>query len=221
MRGTSHLHLQHCKNLAPEYLKAAKSMDPLVKFYAVDCDEEKNKPLCGQQGIKGFPTVKVHKPSIHIYRSYTHVLLQSFPRGSKGVAHEYQGERKAKAIAEWVGQEVPNKVETVNTHSNVNKWTKKVGPFLFLYAIAHSLQAESKPRFLLLNAQTKLPLLWRVLSHNFKDKAAFAATRSKDKIAAITSGLNVSLEVGDKSKVLYWAPGETEPKIYEGIANPR
>lgn len=31
----------------------------MVPFYAVDCDEQKNKPICGEQGIKGFPTVKV------------------------------------------------------------------------------------------------------------------------------------------------------------------
>ena len=40
---------QHCKNLAPEYEKAAKSFNSLVPLYAVDCDAEANKPLCGQQ----------------------------------------------------------------------------------------------------------------------------------------------------------------------------
>ena len=31
----------------------------MVPVYAVNCDEEENKPLCGMQGVKGFPTVKV------------------------------------------------------------------------------------------------------------------------------------------------------------------
>ncbi|KIM32824.1 hypothetical protein M408DRAFT_326552 [Serendipita vermifera MAFF 305830] len=173
----------HCKNLTPEYSKAAKSLAPLVPFYAVDCDEQKNKQLCGEQGIKGFPTVK------------------SFPRGGKGVPHDYQGERKAKPIADWAGQEVPNKVESVGKDTELTKWTTK---------------SPSIPRLLLLNSQTKLPLLWRVLSNTFKDKAAFSVTRNKDKISSLVSSFNLSVEVGDKSKIVYWAPGETEPKVYEG-----
>jgi hypothetical protein len=62
-----------------------------------------------------------------------------------------------------------------------------------------------------------LPLLWRVLGNNFKDKAGFAMSRSKDKIPGLISALNVSVEMGDKSKVLYWAAGDSEPKVYEGM----
>ena len=62
--------------MAPEYSKAAKNLNPMIPFYAVDCDE--NKSLCAEQvtspsfsplepysfvyflqGVEGFPTVKV------------------------------------------------------------------------------------------------------------------------------------------------------------------
>jgi len=49
----------HCRNLAPEYQKAAKALKGSVGIGAVDCDQETNKPLCGQYGIQGFPTIKV------------------------------------------------------------------------------------------------------------------------------------------------------------------
>jgi protein disulfide-isomerase A6 len=49
----------HCKNLSPEYSKAAKRLEPLVPLYAVDCDAEPNKRLCAEQGVRGFPTLKV------------------------------------------------------------------------------------------------------------------------------------------------------------------
>lgn len=49
----------HCKNLAPEFKKAATKLKGLAKVVAVDCDEEKNKPLCSKYGIKGFPTLKI------------------------------------------------------------------------------------------------------------------------------------------------------------------
>jgi protein disulfide-isomerase A6 len=35
--------------MAPEYSKAAKGLDPLIPLYAIDCDAEKNKRLCGEQ----------------------------------------------------------------------------------------------------------------------------------------------------------------------------
>jgi hypothetical protein len=41
--------LQHCQRMAPEYSKAALSLHPLIPFYAVDCDVESNKGLCGGQ----------------------------------------------------------------------------------------------------------------------------------------------------------------------------
>jgi len=47
----------HCKNLAPEYKKAATALKGVVKVAAVDCDE--HKALAGQFGVRGFPTIKV------------------------------------------------------------------------------------------------------------------------------------------------------------------
>ncbi|KAG8921314.1 hypothetical protein FRC02_000319 [Tulasnella sp. 418] len=51
----------HCQRLTPEYSKAAKSLDPIIPLYAVDCDANENKRLCSEQGVKGFPTIKVGK----------------------------------------------------------------------------------------------------------------------------------------------------------------
>jgi len=47
----------HCKNLAPEWEKAAVSLKGLVKVGAINCDDEKE--LCGSYGIQGFPTIKL------------------------------------------------------------------------------------------------------------------------------------------------------------------
>jgi len=97
----------HCQRLSPEYSKAAKSLSPLIDFYAVDCDAEDNKRLCAEQGIKGFPTIK------------------SFPRGIKSAAHEYQGERTAKSIVDWAGGEVPSRVTPLKSINAVNNWSTK------------------------------------------------------------------------------------------------
>ncbi|KAG9458822.1 hypothetical protein H6P81_003330 [Aristolochia fimbriata] len=52
----------HCKNLAPEYEKAASvlsSHDPPVVLAKVDANEEKNKELASQYEVRGFPTLKI------------------------------------------------------------------------------------------------------------------------------------------------------------------
>ncbi|XP_068648249.1 protein disulfide-isomerase-like [Aristolochia californica] len=52
----------HCKNLAPEYEKAASvlsSHDPPVALAKVDANEEINKELASQYDVKGFPTLKI------------------------------------------------------------------------------------------------------------------------------------------------------------------
>lgn len=56
--------------MAPEYSKAALGLHPLVPLYAVDCDASKNKRLCADQGVQGFPTVKVRLPLSDLYNYY-------------------------------------------------------------------------------------------------------------------------------------------------------
>ena len=49
----------HCKNLAPEYKKAATALKGVARLGVVDATDEKNANLAGQYGVKGFPTIKV------------------------------------------------------------------------------------------------------------------------------------------------------------------
>ncbi|XP_068666502.1 protein disulfide-isomerase-like [Aristolochia californica] len=52
----------HCKNLAPQYEKAASvlsSHDPPVALAKADANEEKNKELASLYDVKGFPTLKI------------------------------------------------------------------------------------------------------------------------------------------------------------------
>ncbi|EPQ27046.1 uncharacterized protein PFL1_05330 [Pseudozyma flocculosa PF-1] len=79
----------HCQRLVPEYEKAAKQLDGVVKLANIDCDDDKNKPLCGQYGIQGFPTLKV------------------FPPTKKRLPRDYQGPRTAKDIAAHLVDTLP------------------------------------------------------------------------------------------------------------------
>ncbi|MCJ1334794.1 hypothetical protein MMC09_000059 [Bachmanniomyces sp. S44760] len=89
----------HCKNLKPAYEKAAKSLKDLANVAAVNCDDENNKPFCGNMGIQGFPTLKIVKPG---------------KKTGKPVVEDYHGGRTAKDLVDAVKQAIPNHVKKVS-----------------------------------------------------------------------------------------------------------
>jgi len=101
----------HCKRLAPEWEKLAKSLKGIVKIAAVNGDEEKE--LAGHYGIKGFPTIKVFPSQI-----------QKSPdgKGYMKVPEDYEGARTASAIASYATSKLPNFV-TKLTAKNIEKFT--------------------------------------------------------------------------------------------------
>ncbi|CEL06248.1 Putative PDI related protein A (PrpA) [Aspergillus calidoustus] len=96
----------HCQNLKPAYEKAAKNLDGLAKVAAVNCDDEANKPFCGQMGIQGFPTLKIVTPS---------------KKPGKPRVEDYQGPRTAKGIVDAVVDKIPNHVKRA-TDKNLDEW---------------------------------------------------------------------------------------------------
>ncbi|EEB87521.1 hypothetical protein MPER_15105, partial [Moniliophthora perniciosa FA553] len=93
--------------MSPEYSKAAKGMYPLVPFYAVDCDDDQNKPLCAEQGVQGFPTVKL------------------FPRGKYLAPMVYQGERTASAMFKYASLRIPNSNVKLGELDDIEAWVDK------------------------------------------------------------------------------------------------
>ncbi|RDW70847.1 putative disulfide isomerase [Aspergillus mulundensis] len=96
----------HCQNLKPAYEKAAKNLDGLAKVAAINCDDDANKPFCGQMGVQGFPTLKIVTPS---------------KKAGKPRVEDYQGPRTAKGIVDAVAERIPNHVKRV-TDKNLDEW---------------------------------------------------------------------------------------------------
>ncbi|KAF9454413.1 thioredoxin-like protein [Macrolepiota fuliginosa MF-IS2] len=98
----------HCQRMAPEYAKAADKLHPLIPTYAIDCDDDKNKPLCAEQQVQGFPTVKL------------------FPRGNKVAPMTYDsGDRTASALFNWASRRVPNHVTKLSKINEIQSWSEK------------------------------------------------------------------------------------------------
>ncbi|XP_047311066.1 protein disulfide-isomerase-like [Impatiens glandulifera] len=80
----------HCKQLAPEYEKAASvlsSHDPPIVLAKVDANEEANRELATQFQVQGFPTLKI------------------FRNGGKNI-QEYKGPREADGIVDYLKKQV-------------------------------------------------------------------------------------------------------------------
>ncbi|CAN1130614.1 Protein disulfide-isomerase [Linum perenne] len=86
----------HCKQLAPEYEKAASALsshDPQIVLAKVDANEDANKALATEYDVQGFPTLKIFRNGGK--------LIQDFkgPREAEGIV-EYLKKQSGPASAE-------------------------------------------------------------------------------------------------------------------------
>ncbi|KAI2811420.1 Protein disulfide-isomerase A6 [Blomia tropicalis] len=81
----------HCKNLVPEYKKAASALKGVVKVGAVDADAHRD--LGGRFGVRGFPTIKI------------------FGKNKKSPI-DYNGARNAQGLIDAAFKELRNVVDS-------------------------------------------------------------------------------------------------------------
>ena len=149
----------HCKNLKPEYEKAAKGLKDLAQVAAVNCDDENNKAFCGSMGVQGFPTLKIVKPSSK--------------KSGKPIVEDYQGPRSASGIVDAVKAAIPN---------NVKKITDK-GLSAFLDS------SNSSSKAILFSDKGTTSALTKVLATEYLGSMTFAQIRNKESAAVSMFGV--------------------------------
>ena len=82
----------HCKNLAPEWDKAATALKGVVNVVAVDATSNDGQQLAGQYGVQGFPTIKAFGKD-------------------KTKPKDYNGQRTASAIVDYALREAQSLVK--------------------------------------------------------------------------------------------------------------
>jgi len=92
----------HCKQLVPEYIKAAKKLKGVVDVYALDASDQQNGEIAQAHGIRGFPTIMVFN-------------------GPKVIP--YDGQRTGDAIVAFAMKYVKSVKKL--TAKNHEKWLKK------------------------------------------------------------------------------------------------
>lgn len=114
----------HCKNLAPEYAKAAKALEGSpVKLAKVDATE--NEALAKEFQIKGFPTLKFMK---------------------NGKPSEYNGGRTANEIVNWLNKKTGPAAVTVTSEDDLVKMQEKHEAFAI--GVFDSVDSDSAKAFM-------------------------------------------------------------------------
>ncbi|KAM7351187.1 protein disulfide-isomerase A6 homolog CaBP1 isoform 1-T3 [Cochliomyia hominivorax] len=161
----------HCKNLAPEWAKAATQLKGKVKLGALDATVHQSK--AAEYGVRGYPTIKY------------------FPAGKKrsSDAQEYDGGRTASDIVTWATDKhaanvpPPELVEIVDESSFDNACEGK--PLCIISVLPHILDCDAKCRNKFLDTL-------RSLGDKFKQKQWGWAWSE----ATAQSELEESLEIG-------------------------
>ncbi|KAF9430336.1 protein disulfide isomerase (PDI) protein [Podila epigama] len=178
----------HCKNLTPHYKAAAKNLYGIAKLAAIDCDDDKNKPICGQYGIKGFPTIKVF-PANRSGKSNV-----KYPR-------DYQGERSGRAIVDHLVQMLPNDIQIVSSNPSSERITN----------IDEFVAAEDSARALLFTKKITSSNMYKGLATDFRRRMVVAEMRNPSESVLKQFNIEKSPPV-----LIVFPKGEKEPVIYEG-----
>ncbi|KAG0329481.1 protein disulfide isomerase (PDI) protein [Dissophora globulifera] len=177
----------HCKNLAPHYKAAAKNLHGIVKMAAIDCDDDKNRPVCSQYDIKGFPTIKVFPAN--------RTGKKSIKRPS-----DYQGERSAKAIVDHLVRLIPDDIKRVSSNPSSSGVTN----------INEFVADESESRALLFTKKMTSSNMYKGLATDMKDKMIVAEMR------APTDDILKQFNLENLPTLVVFPKGSQEPVKYNG-----
>ncbi|KAI8373215.1 uncharacterized protein BYT42DRAFT_62213 [Radiomyces spectabilis] len=184
----------HCQRLAPEWKKAANNLKGLATVAAVNCDDEKNRPLCGEYGIQGFPTIKIFR---------TDRNKKSGARTRKPT--DYQGPRDAKAIVDHLLSIQPSNVRFIKQDASKVKSQRSIHIDDFL-----ANQNETLPKALLFTDKSTTTPLYKALSVEFgDDRMLFGEIKKTEKSILDTYSIKAF-------PTLLVITSQNEPVIYKG-----
>lgn len=122
----------HCKNLAPEWAKAASELKGKVKLGALDATVHQSKAQ--EYGVRGYPTIKFFASG----------------KKSSGDAVDFDGGRTANDIVQWAlekyGDSIPTPEVYELTSEDVGKKACDNKPLCIVSVLPHILDCDSKCR---------------------------------------------------------------------------
>ncbi|RIA87710.1 hypothetical protein C1645_807174 [Glomus cerebriforme] len=154
----------HCKNLAPEYKKAAENLKGLVKVAAIDCDDQSNRNVCSTYEVQGFPTIKLFPSQAVPDKKNSSTFLKK-PK-------DYNGARTAKAIVDFALSEIPSFVQPIS-NKNPTKKSLTIEEFL-------SKDNKTISKVILFTNKERTTYLYKALSVEFHNRLLLGEVRQQE-----------------------------------------
>lgn len=182
----------HCKSLAPEWNKAAKTLaDSTVKLAKVDATEHKD--LASQFEIRGFPTIKYIK---------------------NGKTSDYTGGRTESEIVQWVNKKAGPPAVTISSEDDLNKFQEKHE--VFVLGSFSSIESEAAKKFVALADSDEDHVFAISTEESVKSKLAL----TEDTVVVLKSFDNLRSDMSVASgfnaeDVTAFVDGESVPLIQE------
>ncbi|CDH15824.1 related to Protein disulfide-isomerase MPD1 [Zygosaccharomyces bailii ISA1307] len=104
----------YCQQLKKTMKKAARNLEGVLQVAAVNCDLAKNKQICAQNKVQGFPTLMVYRPpKVDVSKPFDRRINLD-----NHASEIYKGERKLAPIVDFALSRMKNYVKRL---LNINK----------------------------------------------------------------------------------------------------
>lgn len=113
--------------------------------------------------------------------------------------------------------QIPHGIRRLKARSDITKWVE-------VWCHSTSIrprhidkvfqQSSDKPHAILLNTSAKIPLLWKVIANKYNHRMKFG--NFHDEGGAHFESLGLEDNSKSDNRVLFFAPGSTDPVLYEG-----
>ncbi|ORZ40928.1 thioredoxin-like protein [Catenaria anguillulae PL171] len=187
----------YCQKMKPDFATASRKLKGIVKFAAVNCDEEKQ--VCAEAGVQGFPVVKGY---------YTNA------KSKKRITIEYQGDRTAQSLVSFGQDRIPNFVK------NIRSTPTAAGPSITLDKF-YSLENSTLPKIVVVKpasrAQKPTSSLLKALAIDYHYRLLIGeATGASDDDAVYTDFGGKAPAPKAMPDVYAVIPGQAEAVKYTG-----
>lgn len=190
----------YCKQLEPVYHKLGKFLHKesqyAVNVAAVNCDEQRNRPLCSKYNVKGFPTIVVFRPP-------KYAPGKQISAKSRHVPETYNGQRSLKAMADFVLSRMKNYVKTIHG-------AKSLVPFLDT--------SSTRYKVVLLTKTGRLSPLYKTIAIDFLGSVSFGYLKIDSPAALSSVELDIPVsELESLPVLLLWDSEKKTFSKYSGL----
>lgn len=200
----------YCQKMKGVMERASKNLQDIVQVASVNCDLAKNKPLCAQYRIQGFPTLMVFRPPKVNFNKPT----GDTPRLSNHASEVYKGERKLRPIVDFSVSRVKNYVKRLlrleKLSDAIKDKTKRYSVVLF------AKKENTSPLYKSIALDWLGTLEFFTIANNKVNKLTDFDLKTHPNIETYIKGIINTVNPGDSSRLVVFDGQEDKYYVFDG-----